>query len=855
MADQISNRSEARYRAFISYNRSDRATAVELQQRLERYVLPQALRMAKPGLRHDARPLKPIFRDEDELVPGQDLPARIEKALREAEFLIVICSPAAARSEWVEREIREFTALGKGQEILAVVASGEPHAARKGADPALECLPPSFQEREPLWVDWRKPAAQVRSNFLRVVAALLSLASLDELIRRDAEYRRRQAFLRVVWAGLALAVLAGGGIGIGLLTRADAIAKSNTLALAAEQSSDAGDYERATRLALIAIRTYPGSPALAALGQPVNESARSGSPLRGDVGDDVVSVAFSPDGKTLAAGVEGSSNKFVRLWDPATGRRIGRPIVRDSAAVYGLAFAADGRSIAGAKPDENEIWDNDLLGEEAFSPDGRYRAWTEAGDPEFPDRKNTAIHLESVRGGAPVAKPLLRQARAVTSMKFSPDGRLLAVGSDNGSVLFLDVATGQRVGETVVASGGSVTAVAFSPNGSVLGTGSVNGSTEIWDVATGRRIGKPFIGHQDAVTSIAFSPDSRSLATGSRDGSARLWRLSIRQPIQQGGTIDDRITSVAFSPDGTTLGVGSWGSVCLWDAASGRKVRCINRVVDSVVFSSNREAFITGSGVGDVQLWSMATGMPIGAPLKTLAEMVSAGFTKSGEITIGGQAHLVLSSDGKSMAGFKSDDGVVRVVDVVTGRMVGHDMATGDKKLSAVAFVGDGKQLATGSGKMIQIWDVPSGRPIGQPFGTIGEFGAGVLAASPDGRTLASSSGYLWDVASHEPIGRFSESREDQITSLAFSPDGKTVAVGLWNHTVELASVAATTRFHGEALVAFACAQILPGDLSRIRPAEFAAFPALDRDLDTDACRPEPWWAPILNLVGLYKAA
>ena len=81
------------YRAFISYSRADRDVAKSLQARLEQYVLPQALRLIKPGLKHDPRPLKPVFRDEDELVPGQNLPERIHKGLAGAEYLIVLCSP------------------------------------------------------------------------------------------------------------------------------------------------------------------------------------------------------------------------------------------------------------------------------------------------------------------------------------------------------------------------------------------------------------------------------------------------------------------------------------------------------------------------------------------------------------------------------------------------------------------------------------------------------------------------------------------------------------------------------------------------------------------------------------------
>ena len=109
---------DLRYRAFVSYSRADRESAKALQARLERYVLPQALRLVRPGLRHDPRPLKPVFRDEDELVPGLDLPARIQAGLQGSEYLLVVCSPAAVASEWVEKEILEFCATGRRRQHL-----------------------------------------------------------------------------------------------------------------------------------------------------------------------------------------------------------------------------------------------------------------------------------------------------------------------------------------------------------------------------------------------------------------------------------------------------------------------------------------------------------------------------------------------------------------------------------------------------------------------------------------------------------------------------------------------------------------------------------------------------------------
>lgn len=141
MEDQGGQSRELKYCAFISYSHADSAAAASLQTRLERYVLPQALRTIRPGLKREVRPLRPIFRDADELVPGQDLPARVQAGLMASQFLLVVCSPSAAASAWVEKEILDFCALGRSDSILAIVVDGVPNAEAERRDAALECLP------------------------------------------------------------------------------------------------------------------------------------------------------------------------------------------------------------------------------------------------------------------------------------------------------------------------------------------------------------------------------------------------------------------------------------------------------------------------------------------------------------------------------------------------------------------------------------------------------------------------------------------------------------------------------------------------------------------------------------------
>jgi hypothetical protein len=200
---------ERKYCAFISYTQLDRAFAKDIQSKLEAYVVPRAIRLDRLGVELDRKPLKPVFRDQDELVPGENLPERLRNALNESEYLIVICSPNAVRSEWVDKEILNFIQLRARSKVLLVVIDGEPNAEERGFSSDIECLP-SFlrmeQTAEALWIDWRVDTKrEKRRVFLQLVAALLQLDSLDELIRRDAQARRKR---RIAAASTAIGVVA-----------------------------------------------------------------------------------------------------------------------------------------------------------------------------------------------------------------------------------------------------------------------------------------------------------------------------------------------------------------------------------------------------------------------------------------------------------------------------------------------------------------------------------------------------------------------------------------------------------------------------------------------------------------------
>jgi tetratricopeptide (TPR) repeat protein len=192
-----------RYKAFISYSHCDTAVAVRLHRRLEGYRLPPRL-VGAPTPRGPVPPrLTPIFRDIDELPAAEDLSTEIKAALADSEALIVLCSPDAKASRWVNREIELFRELHPDRPILPALVGGDPDTA---FPPALFTPGPDGTAREPIASDLR--GDQERLGRIKLVAGLTGIG-VDDLVQRDAQRRLRRVMAVTASAVIAIVVLSG----------------------------------------------------------------------------------------------------------------------------------------------------------------------------------------------------------------------------------------------------------------------------------------------------------------------------------------------------------------------------------------------------------------------------------------------------------------------------------------------------------------------------------------------------------------------------------------------------------------------------------------------------------------------
>jgi len=309
----------------------------------------------------------------------------------------------------------------------------------------------------------------------------------------------------------------------------------------------------------------------------------------------------------------------------------------------------------------------------------------------------------------------------VSCVAFSPDGKVLASGSDDETIKLWNVAR-REASATLRGHSGPVHCLAFSPDGKTLASGGVDDAVRLWDTATGKQT-TSFHLHFDVVSGVAFSADGKTLASASHDKTVKLWDLATGENSADLRGHPRPVTALALAADGRTLAALSkertWK---LWDTVTRKDIATFHAhdvALWSMAFSPDGKMLAVAGSDRTVNLWELATCKERGSLVGQVGALRSVAF----------------SPDGKTLAA-ASENRTIRIWDLTSGESV-VTLDCRPRMVTAIAFNPDGKTLGGASDdKTVLLWDMPHRQQPDAANRSVKEIDAlwGVLASDDAGQ-------------------------------------------------------------------------------------------------------------------------
>ena len=491
-------------------------------------------------------------------------------------------------------------------------------------------------------------------------------------------------------------------------------------------------------------------------------------------GHNVPGVDFSPDGQfLLIEGTDRTRSKTISLRDATTGIEI-RQIICDDDSVNGVAFSPDGKLIASAssKKDHLLLWDPENPSDTernikfyfgsswsvAFSPDSKLLAiggiyWVLLYDTNT--GKQIGFHTAN--------------SHLVLGLAFSPDGKTLASATKHEIYLW-DIESAQPIKTINPESEKSVKSVAISPDGSIIASGGLDENLTLFDAATGNQKNK-FDLETGAVNTIAFSADGNTIAVGTEEVVYLLDIQTLEIRTLQLAHVG-QILSLMFSPDGSTLACGGDNAIAvLIDVDTEQQkaeLQGHNKKVNSVVFNPDGTLLASGGDDKKVILWDANTGKIVHSTDSFDSQVWSLTFSPDGKtLTVGGSYSRI------------------GLLDIDT-----HEFSTISSNISSttgMSYSADGKTLVTASRSGLHLWDMEKGSPKSALVGHQGYVSC--VKYNPNDGSIVSGgvdgTVRIWN----NKVGEYRDITTGFIrvvSDVEYSPDGNTFATTGGNYAVRL---------------------------------------------------------------------
>lgn len=783
------------YDAFICYSRKDIDFARRLEKALEAYKPPRDLKAPPRYLQ--------IFRDEGDLT-GVEYSQSIERNIQNSAKLMVICSPAARQSQYVNDEIRRFAQAKGAENIIPLIVSGIPNNEAKPEQTADLAFPEALCEvlKMPLAVSYlgfdpakdKVDKGDYSNSWYTLLANLYNL-SRNEIERRDLKRRLRRRNIAIAIVSSVMICLAGLAAYAWMQAK---ISKSRELAAASLNQLNV-DPELSILLAVEAAGHSHTTQAESALRQALIKS-HVRAVLTGHK-KAVDAAIFSHDGKKV---LTASDDGTIGVWEVTTGKRLLE--LPKPEGFVGMFFSDGDRQIVAVDDSgTRHAWDSVTGKPASFS--GNKKISTSAAlwrKDEVPKTTGGKMRLRDCVSKQVLEVPAgeMTEENARDIMAVSPDIKLLVTSSDY-KIFVWDAETGKKLAilqgcdNYIIA----IDRASFSPDSSKLVTTpkwlttesgggrspSIDKTVTIWEAKTGEE--KVVLrGHTGMVKNAFFSPNGRLVVTSSDDGTARVWDAETGRELAIMRGHQGKVGYASFNPQGTQIVTASLDNTArVWDAVSGQDTKSDIPKEHWFALSPQGTLFIGGSDKDDVHYPSFS---PDGNLVVTTTnrDLIEVRKADTGEIV-----HVLkippdlneyfpraaLSPDGQRLAitggdvAIMSGDNKVMIFNLISCQLE-KVLDKHEGPVYCAAFNMDGSLLATGDGDwLVRIWEVATGNLLH----TLSGHQEIILSMvfGPDNSLLTGSrdnTGIIWPVKSREnPI--FLRGHDNSVISVAFSPDGQ----------------------------------------------------------------------------------